>query len=226
MKAVVFDLDDTLYPERQFVLSGFRAVAEWVRQKYGIQDFFPLLNSLFDQGQRGNIFDSALALCGIKVEARMLKGMVRVYRSHQPDIKLFEDAEPALIFCRQRYRTGLITDGYVATQRNKVQALNLSNRLDAVIFSGVFGRENWKPSPVPYREMCRLLDVASADCVYIGDNPAKDFITAKELHWLTIRVVREGTEHGQKRVSPDYEAHYTIHSLNEIATVLAEGNLA
>ena len=40
MKAVIFDLDDTLFPERTYVLSGFRAVGDWISETYSIRGFF------------------------------------------------------------------------------------------------------------------------------------------------------------------------------------------
>ena len=34
---VVFDLDDTLFAERDYVLSGFRAVDEWIRRERRVE---------------------------------------------------------------------------------------------------------------------------------------------------------------------------------------------
>lgn len=222
MKAVIFDLDDTLYPERQFVLSGFRAVATRVLQKYGVQGFFESQKALFDAGRRKKIFDTALALCGLPAEPAVLVDLLQVYRFHSPQIELFSDANQVLQCCRRRYKTGLITDGYAATQRNKVQALKLTERLDAFVFSDDFGRENWKPSAAPYQEMCRLLQVAPEHCVYIGDNPEKDFITAKKLAWTTIRVRRPGTENEKIIAQQEYDANFTVPNLEECFRLLSQ----
>ena len=35
-EAIIFDLDDTLYPERAYVLSGFHAVAVWGKTHLGV----------------------------------------------------------------------------------------------------------------------------------------------------------------------------------------------
>ena len=34
-EAIVFDLDDTLYPEREYVFSAYRAVAKWIERHLG-----------------------------------------------------------------------------------------------------------------------------------------------------------------------------------------------
>ena len=221
VQAIVFDLDDTLYPERQFVLSGFRAVAEWINENYAVQDFFAVQEALFMDGKRGKIFDAALKHCGLPTERPLLEAMLQVYRSHMPQLELFIDADLALSFCCSRYKTGLITDGYAATQRNKVRALSLEARLDAFVFSDDHGRENWKPSMIPYQEICRLLHVIGEECVYVGDNPDKDFITANSLGWKTIRITRPGTEHEKKIALPKYEANYTLRNLGDLPELVA-----
>jgi putative hydrolase of the HAD superfamily len=220
LKAIVFDLDDTLYPERQFVASGFRAVAEWIQQHYTVQGFFEVQMVLFANGQRKKIFDSALVQCGLAVDEELVEHMLAVYRSHIPQITLFKDAEQALLGCREYYQTGVITDGYAATQRNKVRALALESWIDVFVFSDDYGRKNWKPSAVPYQEMCEQLNLAAKHCVYVGDNPTKDFVTAKKLGWRTLRVVRQDTEHSDSIVLPEYDAEVAISSLNALPDIL------
>lgn len=222
MKAVIFDLDDTLYPERQFVFSGFKAVADLILQKFGVQDFFETQKAIFDAGERKKIFDMALTRCGIALDPGIIKAMLQIYRTHDPQIGLYEDVIPTLDYCCKHYKTGIITDGYAATQKNKVHALKLDARFDVIVYSDDFGRENWKPSAVPYQKMCKLLQVKPEQCVYVGDNPDKDFIAAKELGWLTIRVLRQGTEHAKKVAPPAYEADRVVNCWDEIIGVLIE----
>ena len=62
LKAILFDLDDTLYLERDFVKSGFRAVAWWLQQENGLpeKETFTRLWSMFTSGERGDLFDRLL----------------------------------------------------------------------------------------------------------------------------------------------------------------------
>ena len=50
-QGIVFDLDDTLYPERDYVLSGFKAVASWAEARLGVPSLggFSGLRRLFDK---------------------------------------------------------------------------------------------------------------------------------------------------------------------------------
>lgn len=57
---VVFDLDDTLYLERDFVMSGFQAVERWAEQRLGIQNFAESCRQLFERGERQRVFDRRL----------------------------------------------------------------------------------------------------------------------------------------------------------------------
>ena len=49
---VVFDLDDTLYPERAFALSGFAAASAWASGEWGVEDLTEALafTVLLDDG--------------------------------------------------------------------------------------------------------------------------------------------------------------------------------
>ena len=48
IKIIVFDVDDTLFPER-FVRVGFQAVGDWILNKYAVPRFFKSLGSFLYQ---------------------------------------------------------------------------------------------------------------------------------------------------------------------------------
>ena len=79
-RVVVFDLDDTLFPERQYVLSGFRAVDAWLREAKGLDGFYDRATALLDAGSRGNIFDFALATLGCRGAKALTDTLVKIYR--------------------------------------------------------------------------------------------------------------------------------------------------
>ena len=58
---LVFDLDDTLYPERQFALSGFSAASTWAEAELGIAGLAAEMTRLLDGGHLGALFKIALA---------------------------------------------------------------------------------------------------------------------------------------------------------------------
>jgi putative hydrolase of the HAD superfamily len=212
LQAVVFDLDDTLYPERQYVESGFRAVAEWAHQHLGIPSHagYAGLVTLFSQGVRGQTFDCWLERHGI-VSKDAVAQLVRVYRTHAPALRPFPEVTPLLTALRHRHRLGLLTDGYVSVQQRKLDALGLEPYFDAVVFSDVLGRERsaWKPSLIPFRTTLERLGVKATAAVYVGDNPLKDFVGARHCGLGTIRLrlaggVYNAFEPKDSAQAPDY----------------------
>ena len=220
IRALVFDLDDTLYPEREFVLSGFKAVDEWLRAAKSIQGFYEAATTAHDGGIRGRTFNVALQKLNVLEDPDLLRQMVEIYRAHEPNINLFADAEVALAHFATASQLGLITDGYLDVQKRKVAALGIANRFQAIVYSDEFGREAWKPSSIPYLKAAKTLGCAPSECAYVGDNPAKDFVTARQLNWLTIRVRRPGGEHFAVRLANAQEADIEIKTLAELASAL------
>ena len=224
LRAIVFDLDDTLYEEEQFIFSGFRQVAQYLEAKDVVGDsFWSQLREVYQQGVRGKIFDEALVKVGVTPEVDLIAEMLQVYRSHKPNIELYPDARQILGVLNGQYRLGLLSDGYAHVQRNKVAALGLRDSFHAIVFSDELGRGCWKPSPKPYRRMLDVLEVTAGEALYVGDNPAKDFITARKTGWWTVQVKRANGQYGDLIPEPGYQAHYEVSNLLEIPSLPIEG---
>ena len=219
IKAIIFDLDDTLFPESEFVKSGFMSVDDYLKQQ-GIVGFYQEALYLFNQGTRGNIFNLALDQLKVDYDLDFIDKLVAVYREHLPTIVLYEDAKWAIQYLKDKYKLGIITDGFLVTQKNKVKALGIADDFDVVVFSDAYGRENWKPSSVPYTKVMEALQLRGEQLIYVGDNPAKDFVTAKKMGWLTIQIKRKQGEYLNIEVSEEYQAHFVIESLFELKDLL------
>ena len=193
MKAVIFDLDDTLYPEITFVHSGFRTVARFLGERYGLDSdaLFARMDAILQRDGRGQVFDTLLQSLGLHTDERVLL-LVHLYRSHLPAIRLFDDAAQAIARLKARsMRLGVLTDGLGSVQRNKIAALGLAESMDAVVCTGELGRSYWKTSPVPYQIILELLQVPASEAIYVGDDPAKDFAGPKALGIGTVQVKRD-----------------------------------
>lgn len=224
-RGIVFDLDDTLYPERDYVFSGFKAVGEWAQSAFSVDAdrAFRHLTSLFEAGMRGNTFDRWFSDFGLP--RSKVSEAVRVYRSHIPTLRLFPGALEILRSLHQHYRLGLLTDGYLATQQAKFRALDLNGEFDAVVYSDELGRDYWKPSEKPFITIARLLDLPPSQLVYVADNPAKDFVAPKKLRMGTIRVTSCGGEYA--RLTPtaaEYAPDLTLSSLDDFKELFAPGD--
>lgn len=204
--AIIFDLDDTLYPERDYVLSGFRAVSQWADRHLGIpaESGYDELSCLFLAGVRGDTFNRWLSSHYLPTEPSVLQ-LVKVYRGHKPAIEPFRGIPALLEGLHQRYRLGLVSDGYLQVQQSKLEALRLGHHFDAIVFSDEYGREAWKPSTRPFEIMLKRLQTAPSRAVYVADNPRKDFLGARSIGMCTIRVrVAEGL---YRYLEPESEAH-------------------
>ncbi|KIV52443.1 HAD family hydrolase [Aneurinibacillus migulanus] len=217
IKGYIFDLDDTLYCEHDYVRSGFRAVARKM-EEHSNQDRSQLYGALVQewrQNGRGKVFNAVCDRFDINIE---IKELVQVYREHEPtDIFLYDDAVKLLRYLKQNnIPMGIITDGDRHVQWRKIRALKLDRQIPCIVVSDDLGRECWKPSEVPYQKVLDCLGLQPKECVYIGDNPYKDFCTARMIGMHTIRVIRNVGDHMQIRLATEFEADQEIDSLEQI----------
>lgn len=218
---IIYDLDDTLYPERSFALSGFRAAGAWAQREWGIDGVAGELTSLFAAGHLGAVFKLALQRHRPQHSDDDLVRFIDAYRNHEPDIELFDDAVAALEHSQAYGPLGLITDGTHWVQRNKVQALGIAVRFHTIIYTGALGgRDFHKPHPRAFEMMESALATPQALFVYVGDNPAKDFVSPNARGWASVQVLRDGGIHDAQAVVDGGAAEHTIDSLAELGPIL------
>lgn len=220
IKALVFDLDDTLFPEHEFVLSGFQSVSKELATKYSLPGFFEVAWQFFREGKRNNVFNLTLEELEFEYERGLIQELLHIYRQHKPIISLHQDAKWAINYFKNYHRLGIITDGYLLTQQNKVKALGIEASFDTIVYSDLYGRESWKPSPVPYNKIMTTLSCPGKECVYVADNPQKDFVTANKLGWITVHICRENGEYSKIKPEENHEANFNIETLMELKDVL------
>ncbi|KAA0763664.1 HAD family hydrolase [Bacillus sp. SH5-2] len=219
IKAIVFDMDDTLYKEKDYVVSGFKAVDDWIKEDYKKIGFYNIAIQLFDSGERKFVFNKTLEKLKIAYDEKLISNLIEKYRLHKPDIQLLDEADWVLSNLTNTVKIGLISDGYLITQERKINALKLKERFHSIILTDKLGREYWKPSQLPYEKISKELQVPHQQCVYIGDNLSKDFITAKKLNWITVHINREDGIYRNLIVEQDYKAHYTIDNLRRLPDI-------
>ncbi len=183
IKAVVFDLDDTLCPEIEYVKSGFRAIAN----AFGDEQLYEKLYNLF-QDDKANVYQRA----GFGYE--QCKKCIDIYRNHIPDINLKQDVIDTLKTLKYYgYKLGIITDGRPEGQRNKINALGLDKCMDYIIITDELGGIKYrKPNPKAFEIMRKVFNVEFDEMVYVGDNPEKDFFIGSIYPIMTIRVMSKG----------------------------------
>ena len=191
---IAIDMDDTVYLERDYVRSGFMAVVELITQECGISGFADFAWSLFEEGVRGNTFD--LAVKHMKLDGDIaVERLVEHYRGHQPDIALTPDSRQFLEDVGGHVPLALITDGPPQSQRNKMHALGLDPYLDQAVVTYEHDATWRKPNATSFRYVQDTFGVAPASCIYIADNPTKDFDGPAELGWHALRIRRRESLH-------------------------------
>ncbi len=224
IKALVFDLDDTLYPEVNYVYSGFRSVSRQIAlhdPNLEGQTVYELLVDEFENGQdRRRVFNIVLEKLNQRSDDQVIAELVSLYRCHRPTIDLEPSIRDMLEKLRYHFRLGLITDGTLPGQKLKVEALGIQDLFDHIIYTELLGRENWKPSSLPFENMSKALACQSNECVYIGDNPAKDFVAPNQLGWHTIEVHSPQKVHTHVDIPENGSAKNQLPSIHEFMNLV------
>lgn len=222
LQAILFDLDDTLYPERDYVRSGFKAASLWAVHHLGIPTppGEERLLELYAKGARHDTFNQWLALYDMS-STGYVSELVTVYREHIPSIRSYADTQKCLDYLAENYHLGLISDGYHGAQRKKIEALGLTHYFEVIELSDAIGPDAWKPSTKPYEAAVSKLGIAPRNAVYLGDNPIKDFLGARRAGMWSVRVRRAEGEHAN--IMPptlEHEPDYCIHTLDQVSIAL------
>ena len=215
-KVVVFDLEDTLYQEMDFLKSGYQAVANYLSKSVGEDDLYAEMIEAYQAGEK-DVFQKVLDDHQLTIDKSEL---LDIYRYHFPQIHLDSKVRSVLEQLQGKCHLALITDGRPRTKRNIINALGLSEYFDGadVYISDEVG--HLKTAPYSFE---RIMD-KNPDCqyLYVGDNPAKDFLMPNRLGWLTVCL----KDHGQNihpqdfSLAAEYLPQRTIKEMTELIDIL------
>lgn len=177
LRAVIFDMDDTLYGEKEYVRSGYRQIAKLLPR---IQNAEEKLWKLFEEKKPA--IDELLKQEGLDSE-ELKQECLKTYRCQIPEIHLYRGVAELLAELRnQGFLLGIITDGRPEGQRAKIKALGLEGMVDEIIVTDELGGVEFrKPNPASFQAMKEKLDVEYSRMCYVGDNIKKDFIAPQKL---------------------------------------------
>ena len=219
IKAILFDLDDTLYQERTYVESGFAAVAVHLAQRFGFSPEAVLAEmiQLLEREGRGRIFDRVLTSRG-RYTLDLVQECVALYRGHAPQIRLEPTSRTVLGQLRRwGLKLGVLTDGLLVMQQQKVLALGLAELVDATVYTDDLGPSCHKPHPAGFHCLLERVRAQPAEVLFVGNDPVKDVAGAQAVGIEAVHLLAAA--------EPMPGAQYTIRRLDELLPLVA-GRLA
>lgn len=210
---VVFDLDDTLYNERDFLLSAYSELAQWIESRSEARGLYEFMANAYADGV--DVFQETISKFALTIDK---DEMLARYRAHKPAICLDDDTCETLAQLGEQAVLGLITDGRSLTQRNKVNALQLLRYIPEanIIISEEFGHA--KPEPEPYLYFEQRYPTAES-YTYVGNSLLKDFIAPNALGWRTVCLIDNGRNIRPQlfdQTPPSHLPQLTINNLKEL----------
>ncbi|WP_299128710.1 HAD family hydrolase [uncultured Winogradskyella sp.] len=205
---IVFDLDDTLYNELDFLKSAYQFIAKQLQPKY----WEPLYASMFSlYRNKENVFEILSSKHNIEKQL-----LIEMYRNHVPNINLFEGALEIIEATKVKEgKIGIITDGRSKTQMAKIKSLGIEDLIGKIVISEDLGTE--KPNPNNFKAI--ETHFPNSTYWYIADNLKKDFVAPNALSWKSVCLLDNGKNiHYQsyKYMDKEYQPKAFIQSYKEV----------
>ena len=176
VEAVIFDLDDTLYSEKDYVRSGYKKISEYLQNPQIELDLW----DSFVKGEKA--IDVVFNKYGI-IEKKEIA--LSIYRNQKPEIKLYDGVCEMISRIRKKKKIGIIADGRPVSQYAKITALGIE--VDKIVVTDELGGiEFRKPNKKAFVIMQECFEVPFEKMVYIGDNILKDFVAPTNLGMKSI----------------------------------------
>jgi putative hydrolase of the HAD superfamily len=176
LKAILFDLDETLLDREQSLLNFISDQYDRLFTKYGVnkEEF---CSKFMEWDQRGYVWKDVVYAQLIKffsLQHLCPEDLVKDYLLHfARHATPFPDLHHVLsTLKREGYFLGLITNGREDLQTSTIEALKIAPFFDIILISESFGIK--KPDPRIFKHALNQLGVEPSNAVYVGDHPIND----------------------------------------------------
>ena len=214
---LVFDLDDTLYPEIDYHNSGLNYILSLVSTLYTSKANISSLLSCTDLSS--SPLDNIVS--HLDLPPSVITSLLWLYRNHTPTIQLSPSTLSLLDWAFSHFQSVcILTDGRSISQRLKLTSLGLSHL--PVYISEEYS--DLKPSKT--RFLAIMHDFPATNYIYVGDNPIKDFVAPNLLNWHTIGLRASSSNiHPQPALlpSPAHHPSLWIDNLSDLVKVFNYG---
>ncbi|MBI4243459.1 MAG: TIGR02253 family HAD-type hydrolase [Planctomycetes bacterium] len=227
LKAIFFDLDDTLFSTREFAkLARTNALSNM--RKHGLKpDHNELYSQLLEVINEFSVnYDKHFDKLLLRLPKNSYSGVnpailiaAAIVSYHDTKFKHLIPYKDALDFLKRIKRTklikGIITAGLAIKQAEKLLRLDLYNYFDkhAIFITDQIGIS--KPNPKLFTHVCSSLKLKPHECMYIGNSVKNDIIPSKTAGFYTVLLNRDKTE-------SDIIPHFTISRFSELTKIIRE----
>lgn len=209
-KYIIFDLDDTLMYEIDYLQSAYREIAALIDENNTNELYQDMMTWYHESKDVFGLLEEKYSKAKIE--------LLNIYRNHFPTIQLGNEVREVLEYiARRSYKLGLVSDGRSVTQRNKLKALGIESLFDKIIISEEFGSS--KPD---IRNFEIFMDDKKFEYFYIGDNTKKDFVSPNKLGWVTIALKDSGRNIHKQDFdwSEEHKPQFIVSDFKEIINYL------
>ena len=224
IKAVVFDLDNTLLDFMKMkntaveaAVSGMIFSGLEVNKKTAIQKIYSIYDSKGYEYQE--VFDLFLKDTIGKVDYKILaSGIIAYKKAKESSLMLYKNVNETLLsLTKMGLKLAVISDAPSREAWVRICTVNLEHTFDAVIT--LHDKGIHKPSPEPFKEAIKALNVKASETLMVGDWPERDIIGAKNVGMKTA-FAKYGDVFGTKESGADYD----IMNINEVIDIIKKEN--
>jgi HAD superfamily hydrolase (TIGR02253 family) len=220
MKAVLFDLDNTLIDfmtmkkaSCEAAVNAMIAGGVQIDKEEALKVLFELLD---EHGYEYNlIFQRFLERIHKKIDYKILAAGIIAYRKVQQGfLEPYAQVVPTLLALKKKgLKIGIVTDAPRLKAWMRLTEIKLQDFFDVVVAYGDV--EERKPSSMPFQKALDLLELDAADVLMVGDMPEKDILGAKKMGMKTCFA-----RYGWLKEPIKTEADHEIDSIEKLMRVL------
>jgi len=184
-RSVIFDLDDTIFPEINFLEERYRYVCKEIFYGNWEEPFHFILNEFNTQG-RSYLFDKLIKRYNLALSTEDILRFFRCYdKASETPINPYPWFSKLASRLNKGYPLLLITNGNPSQQRQKIANLNLMNLFPYVVC--VFANEyKGKPRVEPFEALASKVQIRHP--IYIGDSAIdRAFCLACNIEFLDVK---------------------------------------
>lgn len=238
-KAVLFDLDNTLYDYNGSHLRAMSAVAVKAEQLLGLNR--ESFESAYDRARaqvqadlkgtasshsRLLYFQRMVEMLGLKTQVLLTLDFEQTYwRTFLSGAQLFDGARELIEELRSvQVPVAVVTDLTAQIQFRKLVYFQLDSCFDYIVTSEEAGHD--KPSALPYQLVLSKLRVSSGPIWMVGDSAVADVKGARvAIDAITFQKRHPGVEVGQGEYQPDVVFDSFLELLRLVKGLSDEGSL-